>query len=281
VSPTPPSVRTRRDRCPGVLRPWPADDGALVRVRLAGGRLAADALAALSVLAAELGDGDLHLTSRGNVQVRGVSDVDSFADGVERLGLLPSRAHDLARNLVASPFSGLRGGRVDVRPLVRDLDERLCADPALAALPGRFQLTLDDGRGDLLTGPNDLGAVALDVGNAQLRLGSGWGPVVPLDDVVGRLLDLAVAFLDVRGAGVDAPWHVDELPVPLLAATPREPRVPAPADPPPYDDRAHVEAPDGVLAPEAVARLVAPGGHLVVTPWRSVVVEQLVEEAAA
>ena len=29
--------RTRGDLCPGALRPWPADDGLLIRLRLIGG----------------------------------------------------------------------------------------------------------------------------------------------------------------------------------------------------------------------------------------------------
>jgi len=54
--------RTRLDRCPGVLRPWPADDGLLVRLRLIGGRLRSSALARLLDFSAEFADGRIHLT---------------------------------------------------------------------------------------------------------------------------------------------------------------------------------------------------------------------------
>ncbi|NUR08272.1 MAG: nitrite reductase, partial [Nocardioidaceae bacterium] len=63
-------VRDRADRCPGLTRPWPAEDGALVRVRLVGGVLPTAALAAMSGVARRYGDGDLHLTSRANLQLR-------------------------------------------------------------------------------------------------------------------------------------------------------------------------------------------------------------------
>lgn len=103
---------------------------------------------ALARLARDLGDGHLDLTSRGNVQLRGIRDeaADELARRAAAAGLLPSVAHDRARNIMASPLAGL-GGRPSLRLLVRRLDAVLLADPALAALPGRFLFSLDDGTG--------------------------------------------------------------------------------------------------------------------------------------
>ncbi|MEO8815503.1 MAG: nitrite reductase, partial [Mycobacterium sp.] len=64
-------ARTRADLCPGVLRPWLADDGLLVRLRLVGGRLPVASLARLLAVSAEFADGRIHLTRRANLQVRG------------------------------------------------------------------------------------------------------------------------------------------------------------------------------------------------------------------
>src|SRR6185369_7551289 len=107
---------------------------------------------------------------------------------VEATGLLPSRRHELARNLMCSPLTGLSGGRADLRPVVRELDERLCAQPELGDLPGRFLFVLDDGRGDLVGRETDLGAVVLDEETAQLRVGPAWGPVVGLGTVAEALV---------------------------------------------------------------------------------------------
>ncbi|SDS04525.1 precorrin-3B synthase [Nocardioides scoriae] len=283
--------RHRRDRCPGVLRPWPAQDGALVRVRLVGGHVAPDALAGLSAVAREHGDGDLHLTGRANLQLRALP---STGDGslpepvvaaVEATGLLPSRSHEMGRNVMVSPLTGLVGGRADLRGLARELDAGLQAEPSLAVLPGRFLLVLDDGRGDLLDRDADLGLVALDERRAQLRVGDAWGPVVALDEAASHLVALARRFVRLRGDGPTAAWHVEELDAPLVPAGPRDARLPADG---PAGSRAaaygpvpgapgldHVAAPDGVLSPALVDALVAaaaPGSDLVVTPWRGVLV---------
>lgn len=272
-----PPVRLRRDRCPGVLRPWPADDGALIRLRLAGGHLPAGSLEILAQVAHDHGDGQVHLTRRANLQLRALPFVDGrlpdeVVDAVVRTGLLPSRSHELARNLMCSPLTGISGGRADLRPVVRELDERLCASPGLAALPGRFLFVLDDGRGDLVDREGDLGAVVLDADTAQLRVGAGWGAVVPLPDVAEELVQLAHRFLLERGHDETAAWHVAELESPLAPPAPGDARVPAASSIPSYDGVLHVPVPDGVLTPDLVGELIAPGRDLVVTPWHGLVV---------
>lgn len=280
--------RTRGDLCPGVLRPWPADDGALVRVRLIGGRTTGAQLRALAAVAERHGDGDLHLTTRANLQLRGLPlDGDRLPDEVvaeiEQTGVLPSRAHDVARNVMVSPLTGLRGGRADLRPVADELDHLLRAVPTLGALPGRFVHVLDDGRGDLVDltglvrrGP-DLGLVALDAHTVQLRHGrDGWGEVVPLDAAASALVALAARFVAVRGEGPAAPWHVDELPEPLTADRPRDPRTHVRTAALPHGG-AHVAVPGGVLTPDLVARLAARGDDLVVTPWHGVLVAREVD----
>ena len=274
---TVPPVRLRRDRCPGVLRPWAADDGALVRLRLAGGHLPAGSLERLAQVACDHGDGQVHLTGRANLQLRALPLVDGrlpdeVVDAVVRTGLLPSRSHELARNLMCSPLTGISGGRADLRSMVRELDERLCASPGLAALPGRFLFVLDDGRGDLVDRETDLGAVVLDSDTAQLRVGAGWGAVVPLSDVAEELVQLAHRFLVERGHDETAAWHVAELEAPLARPAPGDARVPAASGIPSYDGVVHVPVPDGVLTPDLVGELVGPGHDLVVTPWHGVVV---------
>ncbi|MCW2868047.1 MAG: nitrite reductase, partial [Marmoricola sp.] len=201
--PLPPS-RVRRDRCPGVLRPWPADDGALVRVRLPGGRISPGSLTGLAEVARVHGDGRVHLTARANLQLRalpwdGDRLPDEVVEAVAAAGLLPTRTHELGRNIMCSPLTGLSGGRADLRATTRRLDARLQASAVLGDLPGRFLFVLDDGRGDLVDRETDLGAVALTPDEAQLRVGATWGAVVPRDEVPTRLVERAERFLRVRG----------------------------------------------------------------------------------
>ncbi|MBB6629787.1 nitrite reductase [Nocardioides sp. KIGAM211] len=260
-----------------MLRPWPADDGALIRLRLAGGHLPAGSLEILAQVAHDHGDGQVYLTGRANLQLRALPFVggqlpDEVVDAVVGTGLLPSRSHELARNLMCSPLTGISGGRADLRPVVHELDERLCALPELAALPGRFLFVLDDGRGDLVDRETDLGAVVLDADTAQLRVGAGWGAVVPLPDVAEELVQLAHRFLLERGHDETAAWHVAELESPLAPPAPGDARVPAASGIPSYDGVLHVPVPDGVLTPDLVGDLVGPGHDLVVTPWHGVVV---------
>jgi precorrin-3B synthase len=261
-------TRTRADQCPGVFRPWAAEDGNLVRLRLAGGRLPAGSLRALGEVATAYGDGDVHVTARANLQLRGLGEITAeVVTAIEATGLLPSRTHELARNLMTSPQTGLAGGRADLRPVVAELDRLLCSDPLLADLPGRFLFVLDDGRGDLLDKPVDLGLVALDDRTAQLVVGGRWGEVVALADAAPTLVALSRAFLQAR----TTEWHVSDLIAPLTPALAPDRLIPLATRPLPYGvvpGGEHVPAPDGIVDP-ALRALEA---DLVVTPWRGVLV---------
>lgn len=272
--------RTRRDRCPGALRPWQAADGLLVRLRLIGGRVTSASLRALVNVAEEYGDGHVHVTVRANLQLRAFPGCDGALDpealaAIECTGLLPSRSHELVRNIMSSPQTGLAGGLADLRPVAAELDSRLRAGERLSELPGKFLFVLDDGRGDLIGRGCDLGLAALDGEEAQLRVGGGWGTAVPITDAPARLAALAGEFLLRRGRGPGAPWHVAELPDPLspmLAPDTRLPKVAGPLPYGPVPGGRHVAIAESGLDQAAVADLTGGVPEVIVTPWRGVLV---------
>ncbi|WP_080597631.1 cobalamin biosynthesis protein CobG [Rhodococcus rhodochrous] len=245
-----------------------------MRLRVPGGQVPDGALRALSDAAIAYADGDVHLTSRGNLQLRGIG-LDEcgavpagLAEVVTAAGLLPSASHERVRNIVASPLSGLAGGLTDVRPLARELDAGLCADPVLADLPGRFLFGLDDGRGDVAALRCDLTAVALDDGTARIVVGGLAGPTVRLTQVPETLLRRARRFVEIR----ESVWHVRQLPRAgaELGGTVSAPRPPAFTMP--YGtigDAVSVMVPLGILTPTMVAAL--PDSGVVVTPWRGLI----------
>lgn len=278
--------RTRRDRCPGVLRPWPAGDGLLVRLRLIGGRVPSPALRAVADVAETYGDGRVHVTVRANLQVRGLPGAAGSLEpevltAIEATGLVPSPSHDLVRNVLVSPQTGLAGGRADLRPVAAELDRLLLSSEDFGELPGRFLFVLDDGRGDLLGRSCDLGLVALGNDSAQLRAGTAWGPTVPLSSAASRLAELAGAFLSARGTGPAAPWHVSELASGLVPEAEPDPRLPPARGSLPYGEvpgGRHVPVQEDGLLPADIAGLTAGVPEVIVTPWKGVLVPSDCEE---
>ncbi|MFG2602663.1 cobalamin biosynthesis protein CobG [Streptomyces sp. NPDC048514] len=211
TSPARAAARDRGDACPGALRLHAADDGALARIRLPGGVLSTGQARALGVAARRLGDGDLHLTSRGNVQLRGLPQGcgAELAELLDTAGLLPSREHERVRNVVASPLSGLGGaGFRDVRPWLTALDTALCASRAAKGLSGRFLFALDDGRGDMSGLGADVTVRALADGGAWLAPGSVR---VAAGDAPRAALVAAEAFLEAARAHGERAWRLPEL----------------------------------------------------------------------
>ena len=313
-----PAARVRADACPGALQTHAAADGALARVRVPGGLLTGDRLRALAAAARELGDGALELTSRGNVQLRGLADGAGTELG-ERLaaaGLLPSAPHERVRNVLASALTGRVGGHLDVRPWVRALDAGICADPALTALPGRYLATLDDGRGDVAGLGGDVGLLALSAAEVALTLaGTDSGLRVHPDHAVPVALAATRAFLDERAAQGGTCWRLSELaggpervtsritlsssgrhrghvpsprrvePLPsLLGGASGPPLVGTPVGTTRQDDglvALVAVVPLGRLAAEQADLLAGLADEVQLTPWRSVVVPDLPDDSAA
>lgn len=271
--------RARSDACPGALRLHTADDGALARVRLPGGLLTDRQALALAEAAEVLGDGRPEITSRGNVQLRGLAS-DCGGELAERLraaGLLPSDTHERVRNIVASPGPGAgpAEGAADVRAWARALDAALCASPWATGLSGKFLFALDDGRGDVAALDADVTLIAGPDGTALLRLGrAATARPVPAGRAVAAALDAAREFLDAqRAAGLRA-WHLRELPD-LLPPGPL-PLPPSAGTRPPLGalpgGGLHVGLRFGVATAGQWRALVdAAEGELRLTPWRGAV----------
>jgi precorrin-3B synthase len=273
------------DACPGALQVHQAADGGLARIRLPGGALTAAQMAALADASSRLGSGTLELTARGNVQIRGITEVAAVADAIATAGLLPSATHERVRNIVASPLSGRAGGDADVRTWVRELDAAICAEPRLTELGGRFWFSLDDGRADVSGLCADVGVHVFDDHAALLLAGRTTGVRLVGDDVVETLIEVAVRFAEVRGNA----WRVTE----IADATALWPDIElgavfAPVTRPPVgwiqqdDGRVTLGAavPLGVLSARVAEYLAAVEAPLVVTPWRSVLVCDLDETVA-
>ncbi|MER6670076.1 precorrin-3B synthase [Amycolatopsis japonica] len=258
------SARVRADACPGVFATHDAADGPLARIRLPGGAISAAQFRSLADAADDLGDGALHLTSRGNVQLRGVTR-PGLAGRLAAAGLLPSPSHERVRNILASPLSET------AQKLAQELDEALCAVPELAELPGRFLFALDGGQGDVA----GEGADVCWRDGAVLLAGEDTGLRVPAERAVETLLAVARAFLRTRGTA----WRISELAdiEPLLSGIPSETTEPRkfevnPGLPiGPIGDAIGVAPVFGRLT-SAQARAIAKAGNAVVTPWRSILV---------
>ena len=99
------------------------------------------ALRAIATTAGRFGSGEIDLTNRANLQLRGVSD-DTYEAALRSLdaaGLIDqSAASEAVRNVVVDPLSGIDPSRADVRGLAATFETALGEDQRLWALPGKF-----------------------------------------------------------------------------------------------------------------------------------------------
>ncbi|MCP3470864.1 precorrin-3B synthase [Bradyrhizobium sp. CCGUVB1N3] len=186
--------------CPGALRPMLSGDGLVVRVRPHGGRLEAKQAAGIAELAARYGNGLIDVTSRANLQIRGVSDQGHLPvlNGLAQLGLLdPDPETESRRNILVTPFWNVGD---ESCLLAGDLEQAL-ADGALD-LPTKFGFAIDDGRERVLMGASaDIRIERDGTGGLLLRAdGAELGRSVTRGEVVSNVLALANWFVASGGA---------------------------------------------------------------------------------
>lgn len=257
--------------CPGAHRPMMAADGLVVRVRPPLGRLTPEQAAGLAGLAQRFGTGFVELTSRANLQIRGVSDHGAVLDGLSRLGLLDADPDfEARRNVIVNPFRAAQDA-----DLARALVDGLRA-AEFAALPGKFGFVIDTGALRRLAPIS--GDIRIEAGQGGLILradGQTLGLPVARDHAVAAALDLARWFLASGGVGADGRGRlarhlaVHPLPARFQGTMRAADASPAPL-PGPHEGLTLVAAAFGQLAARDLARLAETGQVLVMTPWRMI-----------
>ena len=263
--------------CPGAIRPMPSGDGLVVRVRPFGGRLDAAQAAGLADLAERHGNGLIDVTSRANLQIRGVSDNSHrlLLDGLAQLMLLdPDAGTEARRNVLVTPF--WRDGD-ETQALAAELEEAL-ADSMLE-LPVKFGFAIDDGKSRVLAGNSADVRIERDAAGGLLVRAEGarLGRSVARGEAVATALAIARWFAasavsDGRGrmathlaAGANLPAALrgETEPAPIMAA----------ARPGLYPQGAMVGVAFGQLQHAALKQLSGCGHALRMTPWRMVLSE--------
>ena len=266
----------RRGWCPSLARPMPTGDGLLARVHPPLGRLTPDQMQALAAGARAHGNGQIDVTARGNLQIRGVTPESAppLACALAGAGLGDARDDGGPQRLtLTAPLAGLdESARIDVPALARAVE---AAGLAVPSLPPKTLVAVDGG------GRFGLGAVEADFfltaereGAVAFGLATEVGPVrcgaLPERRAAGALALALMAFaetgrrrvrdLDVaeRAMLAAAAGFFPHEPTPLPAA-------PAPAAPglvPLSDGRTAVlaEAPFGRCSADRLERLAALAG---------------------
>jgi precorrin-3B synthase len=268
--------------CPGAWRPMPSGDGLIVRIRPHGGRLSSAQATGLAELSDRFGNGLIDLTSRANLQLRGISDHghEPLIRGLAQLDLLDADAGaESRRNIVVAPFWSEHD---ETRTIVTELELALAA--RAVDLPGKFGFAVDCGSERALAEASaDIRIERSVMGDLIVRAdGAAMGRPVALAEAVTTSLALAQWFVasgGVTGGRGRMAAHFGagaRLPT-ALAGTARP--VPAMLRPRPglVGGGALVGIAFGQLSAAALAVLACRSTGLRITPWRMILAEGLRE----
>ena len=136
-----------RGWCPSALRPMAAADGLVVRIRPPFCRITGAQTRALTEAAERFGRGWIELTSRANLQIRGVAEAQHLAllDHLAAVDLIdPDPRQEAARAVMVTPF---HEGGDDTLALAAKVQDVLQTAPPL---PSKFGIAVDCSAGPVL-----------------------------------------------------------------------------------------------------------------------------------
>ncbi len=144
-----------RGACPGLSAPMPTGDGLLVRL-IPIGTIPLAAFGALCAAARAHGNGVIEITSRGSIQVRGLTaaSAPSFASAVAALGIAAEDGVPIHCN----PLAGIDADEIfDAAALAGDLRRTLRQQSMAARLSPKVSVAIDGG------GSLDIATLAADI----------------------------------------------------------------------------------------------------------------------
>lgn len=192
--------------CPGALRPMASGDGLVVRVRPPLGKLNAVQAHGLGEAAQRLGNGVLEMTTRANLQIRGVANANlpELHAQLRDLDLLDASPElEAKRNIILNPFRTPQDLHHEAIAIA--LTKGLSASD-LPPLPGKFGFLID-----VSPGYRHLSGISADIRIES----SGDGLIVRADgpdtgrlsssvtDAVEAALKMARWFVTSGGIGAD------------------------------------------------------------------------------
>ncbi len=255
-----------RGWCPGAYRPMMSGDGLVVRARPWMGELTAAQVMDLCDASNRFGNGAIDLTSRANLQIRGVSEADhpSLMDRLIEIGVVHTDPLIEERRAVIVAHDW-HAGDLTHRLTTRLMD----ALSEMPELPAKMGFAIDTGRDALLQNCSaDFRIELTDEGAILLRAdGATKGRFVSEDEIAAALMQLVGWFVETGGVKAGRMRrHVAcaSLPHDWLVAPPRQPRK-APQPGTSVDGRI-LGAPFGSLEASALARLVSDTGATTMRP---------------
>ncbi|MEX0287073.1 MAG: cobalamin biosynthesis protein CobG [Paracoccaceae bacterium] len=250
--------------CPGALTPMMSGDGLIVRVRPRAGRLSAEQVLGLCHAAQAHGSGQLDLTSRANLQIRGVAEdaLEVLQANLDALGLLDADAElERRRNCLTAPLRDA----VTVE-IAAELESRLSELPDL---PAKFGFSVDCGSARQLSAASADIRIERSTDGFLVRAdGVEAGRAVAQGEIVDAVVALAEWFSEHRGTAKRMRDVAGNLPVDWQT----HPTAPVanPLNPGPTQAGTILGAPFGAIPAEALADLMENSGAagMVTTPWR-------------
>lgn len=164
----PDAENTYRFKTHGLFYVAPVQDSFMIRLRIPAGELSSHQMHGLADIAADLGGGYAHVTTRANIQIREFKprDLVTLLTRVQDLGLTSRGAGaDNIRNVTASPHAGFDPDElIDTRPFAKALHHYILNHRDLYGLPRKFNVSFDGGGGiSAAADTNDIGFFAVRV----------------------------------------------------------------------------------------------------------------------